>query len=266
MQSDVLFFSFCWVSAVVLCDLREDFVVHPDDIYSLWRQRKISDHDVRVELVASRAKTAKYLVEQVDFLVNAAREHESMQLMKSRGDQIEETLIPFRDHEVIDAFLEQFSPSNAASCTRFKPLVMKGPSRTGKTQKALSLFGPSRTLSVNCQGISPHIPSIKAFDGTVYRAIFFDEIDERQVLNNKLVFQSPNVPVTLGQSACNAFSYQKYLFGVPLILCSNVFSFTGSGGKKLGDEDEQWLRHNLFFVELPEGVNWFLSPPSSAGL
>ena len=123
----------------------------------------------------------------------------------------------------------------------------------------MSLFGAEHTLSVNCQGVSPSLPSIRAFDRAQHSAILWDEVDEAQVLNNKLVFQAGNSTVAMSQSACNAFSYEKYLYAVPMLLCSNVFSYHVSRGKQLPAEDQQWLTENVLLAELAEDDKWFVN-------
>jgi hypothetical protein len=141
---------------------------------------------------------------------------------------------------------------------RFKPLLLLGESCSGKTRKGVSLFGSQGTLTVNCQGMAPALPSIREFDRDTHMAILWDEVSEQQVLCNKLVFQSGLERCVLQQSACNGFSYSKWLFRVPMILCSNTFSFTGPPNKPLSMEDQDWLQQNIIAALLPQDVRWYL--------
>ena len=89
-----------------------------------------------------------------------------------------------------------------------------------------------------------------------YDCIIYDEVSERQVLSNKLVFQSGPKPVTLGQSPCGAFQYTRDLYAVPMILCSNEFKLTEEEG--LTEAEEEWLRKNIIVARLPKGAKaWF---------
>jgi hypothetical protein len=77
-----------------------------------------------------------------------------------------------RSDPTIDLFLEQFTPETWAKQLRFRCSGFFGNSRSGKSCKALSLFGPEATLKVNCQGLpSGAIPSIARFDRSVHRCI-----------------------------------------------------------------------------------------------
>ena len=95
------------------------------------------------------------------------------------------------------------------------------------------------------------------FDKKQHLAILWDEIEPCQVLQNKMVFQSGLEPVMLQQSACNAHSYQKHLFEVPMLLCSNKFNFRGTERNPLDPEDTQWLEQNIYVVEPPPSGRWY---------
>ena len=82
----------------------------------------------------------------------------------------------FRSHPVIDAWLEQFQPEMVERSLRFKPLLLRGESRSGKSMKASSIFGFGKTLAVNCQGVAPALPSIRAFDRMQHKCILWDEL------------------------------------------------------------------------------------------
>jgi hypothetical protein len=136
-------------------------------------------------------------------------------------------------------------------------LLFRGPSESAKSKKAGSLFGSEYTLVVICQGMAPALPSIRAFDKKQHMAILWDEIEPCQVLQNKMVFQSGLDPVTLQQSACNAHSYEKHLFEVPMLMCSNKFDFRGTEKKPLDPKDTQWLEQNIYVVDPPPSGKWY---------
>jgi hypothetical protein len=177
--------------------------------------------------------------------------------------KVETKLRPFHGSHSIDVFLEQFVASSSGPKQRYRMLLLRGLSRSGKTAKACSLFGSMNTLVANCQGMSPDLPSIMAFERAKHQAIVWDEIDEQQVLANKKVFQASVDPVALGQSKCNQHAYKRWLHAVPMILCSNVFAWPDDEKCGLPSEDADWLRKNIIIAPVPDGGRWYVSGDSS---
>ena len=168
-----------------------------------------------------------------------------------------QSLGAFRSHPRITTFLEQFEEKNYGVKHRFKSLLLFGGSQIGKSSKAISLFGVHRTLKVSCQGLpNGVIPSIQRFDRLVHQAILWDEIRPDQVLGAKEVFQSAPWVVSLGQSNCNQFAYDVWLYSTAHILCSNSFPMSQADGQSA--EDADWLTSNIINVTLPQGMRWYL--------
>jgi len=222
----------------------------------------MSNEVAREELMISRARGARKLLEEIDYHCSAESASVQEALARAQRARLEQYQSKFRDHAAVREFLKQFARSNMDVAMRFSSLLLLGETKSGKSKKGESLFGSESTLVVNCQGCSPALPSIRAFDRSRHVAILWDEIDEAQVLNNKLAFQAGTHPVSLGQSACGVFAYSKYLFGTAMILCSNTFSFTRSKGKALCEEDSKFLRDNIFKAELEPGQRWYLEADS----
>ena len=237
----------------------QDLFPSPVTIHDYWRQRKLSHADAKSELLKCRGRGAQRLIAEIDFHAEAESKTLVDETMRRNDSLIQSTLQEFRDHPNIDRFMMQFNPKSMAGATRFMCLLLRGPSRSGKSLRAQALHGAEATLTVNCQGLGRSLPSIKQFERSKHVSILWDEIDESQVLHNKLIFQSGNGLQALGQSTCNAYVYERYLFGVAMLLCSNTFSFTHSGGKELNELDRDWLEKNILVAELPEGVNWFMN-------
>ena len=224
-----------------------------------WQARKISHEVAHRDLLACRDMAAQrgwQFVAAVREAEAQAEYQRSQALVLGRAPSL---LGTFRSHPVIDAWLEQFQPEMVERSLRFKPLLLRGESRSGKSMKASSIFGFGKTLAVNCQGVAPALPSIRAFDRMQHKCILWDEVSPEQVLANKMVFQSGPMPVTLAQSACNGFAYDKWLFGIPHILCSNIFPLDAEPGPKprLSAEDIDWLNANLFVADLLPGEKWY---------
>jgi hypothetical protein len=224
-----------------------------------WQARKISHATAYRDLVLCRDPSAQRSWQFVQAVKDAEEQAEfrkSSSLILARAPSL---LSGFRGHPAIDNWMQQFHPSELERLLRFRPLLLRGRSRTGKTSKAMSLFGISHTLSVNCQGLGTSLPSIRGFDRSRHRCIVWDEVTPEQVLANKLMFQSGPVALTLAQSACGAFQYDKYLYGIPQVLCSNEFVLEGSSrkGHILTDEESDWLRENIMVADLLPGEAWF---------
>ena len=236
----------------------QDWSVPLRYIHDLWSRRKMSSEDAKSEALASRGMGCKKFMEVIDFTTEEeTRLQEEAQVTKVQN-RLALTLRPFRNSSIIDEFMEQFARHLQDPQIRYKILLMRGNSRSGKTQRAKALFGPSRTLALNCQGMSPDLPSIAGYDRKAHDAIVWDEIDEHQVLSNKVAFQSGVDPVTLGQSKCNQHAYRRWLHGVPMILCSNTFKWPGDCNHDLPHEDAQWLVENIFMAPVPASGCWYV--------
>lgn len=236
----------------------QDIPVTMKMVWELWMQRKLSAKSAKDVAVESRCMGAERLVRQVEFHIQEDAARDVEQAIEHLRPRLEKGLGAFRHHPQIDTWMEQFQGPDADQRMRFFPLLLVGETCSGKSRKGASLFGSSQTLIVNCQGMAPALPSIRGFDRNVHSAILWDEIEESQVLSNKMVFQSGLDMCVMQQSACNGFAYTKWLYRVPMLLCSNVFSFTGSTAKPLQPEHEQWLRGNIMVAELPSGAKWYL--------
>ena len=90
---------------------------------------------------------------------------------------------------------------------RFKMLVLRGESMSGKSSFANSLFGKENTLLVNCQRLESELPFLRDFDESKHCCIVFDKSVHMQVLNNKNLFQARENIVWLGQSRCGGIAY-----------------------------------------------------------
>lgn len=228
-------------------------------IHELWSSRKLDSVDAMACIVESRCMGSQRFYSVVEWHIQEELKRTTVRLLGELRERLEASLADFYHQDGIDRFLGQFDIDvSKPPAHRSKPLVLIGDSESGKSKKAASLFGATNTLQVNCQGMAPSLPSIREFDRTKHLAILWDEIEPAQVLNNKMVFQSGLEMVSLQQSACNGFAYQKWLYRIPMILCSNKFHIEGTAEKPMPPEDIQWLRQNLIVCEPPDGGKWFM--------
>ena len=230
-------------------------------IFTLWQQGKLSTEVCLRDLARSRCLQAQKFYTCVLW----SREKQS-QISESWQVQhvlssMEASLQAFRAHPLIDAWLQSYQVDLARPTWRFKCLLLRGRSLSGKSQKGMSLFGIKHTLVLNCQGCVSALPDLKGFDRLLHKALLFDEVDHRLVLGNKLLFQAGPVPLALCQSACQQHVYHRWFFRKPMVLCSNIFQLDESSNPDslVSKEDSDWLRANIVEVCLPDEQTWFVS-------
>jgi hypothetical protein len=235
----------------------QDFQVEANMILQQWQARKLSGDVAVRELVRSRHMFALKGCSLVRDLLCEERTASLAEEIQKVLLTLQGTLRNFREHDTINQWLEQFDVSNYGLKHRFRPLLLVGGTQQGKTSKALSIFGGTVSLKVNCQGLPVGvIPSIRDFDRDQHKCIVWDECRYDQVLGNKEVMMSPANPIVLQQSQCNQHSFTKWLYMTAHILCSNHFPTTVAEG--LSADQADWLSGNLFIAQQPPGVAWFL--------
>ena len=131
---------------------------------------------------------------------------------------------------------------------RYRMLVLHGPSRTGKSRLARSLFGLDRTLVVDVQH-AQH-PDLHGFRRHEHLAILLDEVqDPAFIVNNKKLLQAHVDGAILGQSATQMFTYEVFLWRVPIILTTNNWHLSG-----MSAADLDWIGANCVVVHIAEPV------------
>ena len=240
---------------------RQDVHPPPSSILSLYRKRKIDAEVAKSDLSICRDPAAPRLHAAVSWFEQQECERSFREWDLQVASIIEANLRPFRVLPRVQVWQQQFRVENFA--LRYECLALIGPSKAGKTNFALSLFGRRKTLLVNCQCLGGHLPDIRRLDVAYHAAVVWDECDPRQILNNKVVFQSGPFGVTLAQSACNAHAYVKFLHRVAHIVCANSFARVAGAtcvdGSILSEADEDWLRSNVCFVDLAPHETLFVA-------
>ena len=234
----------------------QDFVVNPKMILMQWRVGKLSHEQCLEDLLATRDANSLRLIEFVQGVREQERERRARREREVLLWRLENGLGAFRGHDNITKFLEQFEQARTRNPKwRFRFLLLRGRTRMGKSQKAMSLYGIKGSLLVNCQGLGTSLPSLRSVVRGETLCIVFDEISAEQVLANKLVFQAGPWPVTLGQSACGQHAYSLDLYALPMICCSNDFKTTEADG--LSADAAEWLEENKFEASPPKGGPWY---------
>ena len=131
---------------------------------------------------------------------------------------------------------------------RYRMLVLHGPSRTGKSRLAHSLFGFDRTLVVDVQH-AEH-PDMHGFRRHHHVAVLLDEVaDPSFIVNNKKLLQAHVDGAILGQSATQMFTYEVFLWRVPIILTTNNWDLSGLSVAEL-----DWVHSNCVAVHVDTTV------------
>ena len=79
---------------------------------------------------------------------------------------------------------------------RKKFLVLEGPSGTGKTEFVRRLYGPTRTLELNCASLST--PNLRDYKPLEHKVVLWDEASPELVLTSTKLFQCPHAGSTWG--------------------------------------------------------------------
>lgn len=256
----------CDLGCFVLClaepCLCQDFAVSSKTIFDLWSQRKLT-HDIAKKLAVSlRVMGAERLTASILWMQEREYSFRDADAARTLRTHHESALHAFKCSDDIVEWHSQFAGDTTGKKARFKALLLQGSSRTGKTRKAISLFGHEHTLVVNCQGLGSNMPSLRGFRRSEHLCIIFDEASSQQVLANKMVFQAGVDKLTMSQSQCNTNAYEVWLYSIPMVLCSNDFQLTSRPSAPMAPEDEEYLRMNIVDASLPNGEAWFYTPRS----
>ena len=131
---------------------------------------------------------------------------------------------------------------------RYQLLVLHGPSCTGKSRLCKSLFGEERTLVIDVQHAAH--PDLKEFDRAVHQALLLDEVSSPAfIVANKKLLQAHMDGAILGQSSTQLYSYEVWLWRIPIMLTTNNFDFSGYTAA-----DKNWITTNCVDVYIGESV------------
>lgn len=149
---------------------------------------------------------------------------------------------PFRP-EVLAA-LQPWADQYSADQLRYKFLVLRGGSRTGKSTLAKSLgdvYGWGSPYIQTVQGAPA--PDLKEFDKESHGYILFDNVNDMQfVLDYRALVQSNNSVHTLGQSQTGMYAYRVWVYKVPIVMTVDDSAVWNS--------HEPWIRENMFELVL----------------
>jgi hypothetical protein len=170
----------------------QDFAVQGGWIMGLWKTRKMTHEATVNELIESRDRTAAF-VQEVHEVQRLEDARSAEQLTKQSLNTMQ--LRPFKAATPEETtWLEQYTlpARGGARLRRYKLLIYDGPSRTGKSELAVSWFGESRTLVLNCQGVRS--PCLHSFNPSKHLAVLFDEASWDLVWSNRQFIAGGGAP------------------------------------------------------------------------
>ena len=124
--------------------------------------------------------------------------------------------------------------------------VLYRPSRAGKSRLARSLFGEDRTLVVDVQH-ADH-PDLHGFKRHHHLAVLLDEVaSPKFIANNKKLLQAHVGGAISGQSATQMYTYEVFLWKVPIVLTTNNWDLSC-----LSAADREWVTASCVAVHIAE--------------
>ena len=219
-----------------------EFVCPAKWVMHWWQLNKLTAENAKAEILANRDGIERS-VAQISYWEDAVTEamyREEQRVLKLR---LASTFSQFKSFPIVLDFIRQHSVEAYARRARFQFLVVVGESNTGKTQFALSLYGPDRTYYTNVQNADE--PNLKDFSRRQHRAIVFDEATPAFVVSNKVVFQANADGVRVQESRCQQYSTWRFLYAVPMIVCTNAFDLS-----TVSPSEARWLRMNMLLLNV----------------
>lgn len=136
----------------------QDFIVNASFVMRPWRQRKLKDFEAKRDILLSRARGAKGLLDEVDWFLRKEWELNKVTEQKRVVGMLKNHHSKSRASAAVDRWRTQFDPKFYGFWFRFIMLFFRGGSQQGKTQRAKAIMGPEHTLVVNFQGLSKALP------------------------------------------------------------------------------------------------------------
>ncbi|CAJ1397084.1 unnamed protein product [Effrenium voratum] len=211
---------------------------------SLWSSQKLT-HDIYLEYACKVRVGFVGRLKQVE-AVQLREQQQAFQGEKAAADAVLETLKrPFKQHvlELVREWASQYS----MPLLRYKFLVLRAGSRCGKSTLAKSLHQELAWLKPPyIQTVQDDVSAdLRGFNRRKHGFLVFDNINNMSfILSQRALFQSNGDVHTLGQSKTGVYSYDVYLYRIPI-----VFTVDHAA---TWDSLEPWMAENMVLIELSE--------------
>ena len=198
---------------------------------SLWKQYKISNKTYEELLFLCRDGVVPRK-RNLDACLKHEQQVRTDEVVADRVKRIhanQEIYQPFPRVPEADAWLQHFTKD----ALRYPMLLVRGPSRTGKTEWAKSLFKQPLEVKVGILEVFPD--GLRKFRRGYHDGIVLDDIrDLRFLVAHQEKLQGKYTPVEFGSTQGGMYAYQLDLFAIPI-----VATFNGStASQHLLDSDD----------------------------
>ena len=207
-------------------------------IKSLWKQNKLT-HDQYLMLGAQFRDRFDRRKQCVDAVVAAEVSSAYAEDKVAARKLIEAAARPFKPlPDAVQAWKRQCEEP----LERYQILVLYGPTCTGTSRLARSLFGVDQTLVVDVQH-AEH-PDLRGFRRSAHKAVLMDEVASLAfIVGNKQVLQAHVDRAIPGRSANQLYTYEVFLWRTPLMLTTNNFTYAD-----FSPSDINWIGTNCVAV------------------
>lgn len=221
-----------------------DWIPEPWWATALWKKHKLS-HDDYLRLSVKLRDQHDRRKACVDAVVAAESALAFADEQTAARAAIAKRSLPFKP---LPPQMERFRMQYGEINDRYKLLVLWGPSRTGKSRWARSLYGDRWTLVVDIQH-ADH-PDLRAYKRGVHLCLLLDEMSSPKfIVQNKKLLQAHVDGAKLGQSATQLYSYDVFLWRLPIIITTNNWNL-----HDLEPIDREWIESNCIPVYVGEPV------------
>ena len=224
----------------------EEFCCRAAWTLGAWQIRKLSFRAARAEIIRNRDSVEPALAK-----MQAVWDNEIADFMRQRKAKAlaaaEAKLKKQKTIFKVECWRAQYNESvfHGGGETRFRFLVLEGESRFGKTRFACSLWGLTRTYVAQCQGVQQ--PSLAGYDPRVHECIVLDEPSRELVDSCKVFLQASLEGTELYQSPTQRFTRWVWVYGVPIIICTNEWL-----KEEDVDANAKWIRENSVHVKVTD--------------
>jgi len=228
-----------------------DYGVASGNIFQMLQGHKLLYADARVEMT----KVPLGIVRNLEALERWYREQcmqKQISFQAWHRQQLTDVRRPWRHLPLVELWREQYKHTQS----RYKFLVLDGPSRMGKTEYARALCREGGLLELNMAGGAQ--ADLREFDPLLHEMLLFDECTPQQVLQNKKLFQAGASLVQMGTSTTNMYAFAVYVAGIKFVVSSNVWS---QEFRRLTVADAEWISQNSILVQVDCPL-WIAVPES----
>jgi len=203
---------------------------------------------------------AEYNVRQLDYVERMSQDMQAAREKDAAEAEILKSEVAFKSIPEVEDWKKQF----ISVMSRYKFLVLDGPSRTGKTRFAYSLRPPPTSVmgSPTTPGLSPppgirqHVfyadcsgglPDLRQFRRKQHRVLVLDELHPKNAVLLKKILQSSNDEAIMGASPTMQHAYRVNSYQTMIVVTTNTWA---SGLEELPVPDVQWLKVNAVYVHV----------------